>query len=205
MARIGPGSGGGGSDANLVPPGDYVLALVAFKRKQGRNSGNDYLSCKFEVCGGRLKGQKFWDMLSCDLSKQGTVTRWELLIEGCGVSEYFELGDSNNGTGGEGDENVRRLFIGKPFVARVSKERSGDYTNNRLERIIPRKQWTQEQQDLAFAYVTEQEDGADPDELARDPDEDSGASFPVAEPYGRETRAAQVDYPAPPEDDDIPF
>lgn len=195
MPRIGPGSGGGGGSSEALPADDYVLAMVALSRKISRN-GAEYLSCKWEVVAGQLKGSGFWSGLMLDLSKQGTVTRWQLLIEACGITEDFELGSGEEGTAREGDDNVRRLFFRKPFVARVSRERNGDYTNNTIERVIPRRLWTQQQTDQIFGYITDHESQQDPESRADDPSDDDSYG-------GRETKvsSAEDDF----DDDDIPF
>lgn len=203
MPRIGPGSGAGGGTSEALNAGDYVLAMVALTRRQGRDSGKQYLSCKWEVVAGRSKGASFWDMLGLDVTQPGTVTRWNLLFEACGVTEEFELGELGDDSGRQGDADIRRLFFKRAFVGRVSKERNGDYTNNRIDRVIPRRQWTQEQTDQIFEYITEQDAERDPEELAGDPGDDINASTSSESYEGRETSVASADDFG--DDDDIPF
>jgi hypothetical protein len=216
MPRIGPNSGGGGGGGSgtfeAIPAGVYVLAMSALMRKQGRDSGKDYLKCKFVICVGRLKNQYFWDIVSCDTSKPGTITRWSLLCDSAGVAEDFELGDSEEGTHREGDDNVRRLFFNQPFIARVSTERSGKYINNRIERIMPRRQWTHEQTDLVFQYLAEQEGTrGEAEDYGEDPMADEASDAPVDEYEPPAPRAVTPPdtgdaVPDAPDDfDDIPF
>ncbi len=181
MPKMGPGKGGSGSGGdNTVAAGDYMLALVWFKRQIGKTSGNDYLRCRWQVIGGRTKGKSFFANISCDLSKEGTVVRWQILMESCGVTEQFELGSTNEGTAREGDANIERLFMNKPIKARVKVESNGGYTNNDLQMIHFRKNWTPEDEEVAAAWTSKKgspEDGYDdpPDSSssggAEDPDD----------------------------------
>ena len=180
MPKMGPGRRGGSSGERTVPASDYVIALTWFKRQVGKDSGQDYLRCKFEVCGGRLKKRSFFANMSCNISKEGTAMRWQVLMEVCGVTEEWEIGSTREGNAREGDENIRRLFMNKPFKARVKAERSGQYTNNDLDMILFPKSWTQEDRDIAQTWLDDQGsrgggapegDAADPPD-AEDPDPD---------------------------------
>lgn len=179
MPKLAPSSGGGGGSSELLAPGEYVIALSSFSRKTS-SKNKEYLRCLFEVCGGTEKGKKFWSSLALDISKPGTATRWQILMEQCDVVEEFEIGSHKEGNASEGDRNIARLFKGKPFVARIKKEVNGQYTNNDIEQLVFRKLWTEEQKDMMFDWMTERNSrgnggggGQSPEDSAGDP----GGSF----------------------------
>jgi hypothetical protein len=153
-----------------------MLAIVWIQRRTGKSSGNDYLRCKLEVCGGPLAGTQFFSNWSCDLSKDGTVRRWQVLMESAGVSEEFELGSTAEGTADEGNRNIRRLFYGKPFKAKVKKENNGQYQNNDLEMVLYPSSWTERDHEWAREWRTEWEanssGSAAPEDAASAPPDD---------------------------------
>lgn len=151
---------GSGSNAEIVPAGRYGLALVWFTRRTSR-AGTDYLSVKYEITDGPMKGKSFFSMIGLDLSQNGTRVRWSLLCQVCGVQEEFELGSSNDGTAAEGDENIARLFKFKPFRGEVTVEKNGEYTNNTVARIIKSENWTRQERDLMAQWETEQAEARD--------------------------------------------
>jgi len=185
MPKMGPGKGGSGSGgSSTVPAGDYMLALVWFKRQVGKDSGQDYLRCKWQVIGGRAKGKSFFANISCNLSKEGTVVRWQILMECCGVTEQFELGSTREGNDREGDDNITRLFMHKPIKARVKVETNGGYTNNDLQMLHFRKNWTDEDQAIALKWLDERSAaGGSPEDGYDDPpDSSSGAGSSEEDP-----------------------
>lgn len=175
MPKMGPGKSGGG-DYSALPAGRYVLAMVWLKRSVGKNTGNDYLRTKMEVCGGPAKGKGGFFNLSCDLTREGTVKRWEILMDCCGVDEEFEMGSTREGTEREGDADIKRLFFGKPFVAEVKRERNNDFESNDIEKFIFPKYWTPEEQEIAdewqAAYEERGAGGSKPEDRATMPDDD---------------------------------
>lgn len=169
MPRLGPGGNrGSGSKAEIIPPGNYVIALVWFKRKQTER-GSDYLSCLFEICGGQLMGKSFFSNMSLDLSKSGTVARWQVLMGVLGVGETIEMGASAEGTEQEGDANIRRLFKGRPFAVEVDVDRQGQYTNNGIKSVLFRSKWQKPWAEIAAEWTARQLSQASPDEYAGDP------------------------------------
>ena len=160
MPKLKPGSSGGG-DTTVIPGGEYLLALVSFSRKQSKSSDSEYLRCKFEVCAGAHKGARFWSTMFLSLDKPGTVMRWNILMESCGVQEEFEVGSIREGNQAEGDANIRSLFVGKPFKAQVTRERSGEYENNDLEKLIFPRNWTEHDRSLMGEWQTEYLNRAD--------------------------------------------
>jgi len=158
MPRLGPGSGGGGGDSTPVPSGEYIVVLRSFKRQVGKTGQRkEYLRCRWEIIAGKCRGKSFFSNMALDVTVEGTANRWRILMEACGVDEEFELGSMKEGTQDEGDDNIRRLFVKKPFVATVKVERNGQYTNNDLERIHYRRLWTEEQTNEIEAYLDAQE------------------------------------------------
>lgn len=112
-----------------VPANDYLIVIKGFKRKQGQKSGADYIRCGFEVIDGVCKGQKFWDAVSLDLNNAGTVARLSLLFEATEAGAV-ELED---------DKALREAICNKPFKARVSRSKQGQYVNNGIERYLNSK------------------------------------------------------------------
>ena len=218
MPRLGPGGGGGGGQRGEagVPADDYISVLKGFKRAQGKTSGKDYLRMRWQVIAGPQKGKTYFCNMSCDLSKDGTVARWQSLIEGCGVDEEFELGSRREGTHEEGDENIKRLFLNVPIKMRVRAERNGEYVNNDIEFFHYRSKWTQADKDLMNAWIDDFErrqagggGGSEGGEYD-DPPTTGGAGDYSAGGFGTDD-----DYVPPgggtraggsvPDDDDIPF
>jgi hypothetical protein len=190
-----------------------VIALVWFKRKVGETSGKDYLNGLFEVCGGRPRS--FFTVVSCNLESEGTVARWQVWIGALGIKETFELGDTVEKTDRKGDANISRLFKGKPFVAELDIDSSGDSPRQNIKSVVFRSKWTKEEEATALAWIEGQsssrpEDGADappsddypstPDDPGPPPDDDFGPMNydDMPEPRGRTQGGI-----AP--DDDIPF
>lgn len=208
MARIAPGRGGGGGQQELLHPGPYLLALVWFQRKTSKG-GNRYLSCKFEVCGGRFKGRGFFCPMGLDLSKPGTVSRWQMFADACGVTEEFELGEYDDDTETEGDRNIQRLFVGAPFGCEVTRETQGGYTNNGLGKFVFQKHWDQRWPQWADEYRAAREARS-----SRRPESDvppAGGDELPADEYQEDDPLDGSGPPAAPppaafdDDDDIPF
>ena len=151
----------GDNNATDVPAGRYGLALVWFQRRTPKAGGKQYLSVRYEITDGPLKGQSFFSMMGLDLEQRGTFVRWSLMCEVCQVDEEFELGDEDEGTETEGDANIARLFKNRPFRAEVSRKTKGGYVNNGVERIIPRDRWTDEENRLMQIWETEKAEERD--------------------------------------------
>lgn len=140
------GGGGGGGQQRAVPGGDYVLGFIWHKRREAK-TGKDFFSFTTQVCSGPFKGRKVYLGMSGDLSRNGTVRRWQILMDCCGVGEEFELGSYREGNTKEGDRNIRTHFYGKTFKARLKRERDGQYENNDIESFVFRNRWTDEDRD----------------------------------------------------------
>jgi hypothetical protein len=202
-----------------VPGGRYPSAMVWFNRRQAKSSGNDFLRGTFEICGGPLKGRRYYAMLSCDITRAGTMKRWEVLMESCGVTEEFEIGSNHEGNAREGDRNIRSRFLGRPFVAIVKRERDGNYENNDIESLVFPNRWTDEEREQmaewAHAYQCEQEKkgynrNRSPEASAQRPEDDGGEftgegedrydSFEDAGQYGDTEFDDSGDSPPPPDE-----
>lgn len=203
MPRLGPGSGGGG-ESETLPAMRTILALRSFKRQTAKGSGNEYLRCRWEVCTGKFERKAFFSNMSLDLSKEGTVNRWRILMEACGVDEEFELGSRKEGTEGEGDENIRRLFLKRPFVATIKVEINGQYRNNDIELIHYKRTWTAEEVEEIERWLDAQENAGQPapsegtDDTPPGPSDrwdDDPEPLPIGKPGGFAGEG----------DDDIPF
>lgn len=138
--------------ASTVPAGRYVLGIVWFKRKTS-SKGSDYLSVKYEIADGPLKGKTFFSMLGLDIDKPGAQVRWSLLCESCGITEAFELGSRQDGTADAGDQAIKERFLGKAFVGQVGIETNGQYTNNSVDKIIPPRLCVSSELDAAQKFA----------------------------------------------------
>jgi len=137
-----------------VPAGVYMIALVWFTRKRSK-ADKDYLNCKFEVCAGPQFGNTFFTMLSLDTTNSASSFRLQLICESVGQTEAFEIGDTAEGTNGQGDENWSRILKGIPIKAEISRRTNGEYVNNNLAKIIPKKSWADKDKHAAASWVTE--------------------------------------------------
>jgi hypothetical protein len=216
MPRLGPNSGGKGGgrrkEARVVPPGDYLLAMRWFQRRRAKDNTKDYLSAKFEVVAGRLKGESFFAMIQLNLAKQGNVTRWQIWQEAVGNKEEFELGDSGEGTDDEGDANIRRIFLHKPFAAEVVTDTQGRYTNNAIKLFHFRRKWKPQWETWAQEFLAAQAARGNPEDTVDDPD--TGQDFGPEEydqssgDYGPTEAPPADEFDAPlrqmGDDDDLP-
>lgn len=159
-----------------IPANIYILGLTWFNRRQAKTSGKDYLSVKVEVASGPQKGSGFFTAMSLDLSKAGAVKRWQLLCEALGIEEQFELGDSHEGTAEEGDENIRRLFVGRAFKAEVGVSKNGQYVNNEIKSYAYPRQYTDKDREAIAAWEAEwkakKDDFGAPDDMPPDAGDD---------------------------------
>lgn len=216
MPRLGP-SGGGGDEKPEIPAGEYIIALRSFRRKVGKNSGQDYLNCRWVICAGPLEGKVFYSSMSLDLSKEGAVNRLRIWMEACGVKDEFEIGSTAEQTAQEGDQNIRELFVGQPFVVTVKVERNGQYTNHDIEKIHYVRLWTDHQKAAMDIWLEAQQNAGQPERPENDsgggrgrgPEDDwtgggGGAAAPPEEDYGPVGGGTTTGGFAG-SDDDIPF
>jgi hypothetical protein len=175
-----------------IPAGRYVLGWTKFERKNGKERPfADFLRVRFcTVKKDGTNGKGFNDIMGLMVDPKGNpdfekrckfnVTRLQILIEVLGISEEFEIGDTSEGieSAREGDRNFARLFCGRAFVAEVTRTESGGYTNNNVNRLITRSQWTEQELAKVQAWEAAQlgapgspEDAADDSHVAA-----SGAS-----------------------------
>lgn len=180
-----------------IPAGEYMLALVWFKRRTSAR-GNPYLRCRFVVCGGPKKGEGFFCPWSLDTSKPGCRKRWELWMEGVGCSEQIDLDD---------DGVIARVFRGKPFKAEVKREQRGEYESNDIDRLIYTRHYTaRDQREMAewTAEWNQQRDGSA--WKSQDPGADPQTGQEQA-PAGSEPQWSddRFDPDADVDGDDIPF
>lgn len=219
MPRLGPSGGGGGNrkPAEVVEPGQHVIVLRWFKRKQTQDD-RDYFSGLFEIVSLPGRGKCFWAMRSLDFDKESTVKFWQSYIDSVGCREEIELGDSRENTDGAGDANIRRVFRGKPVVAEVIQESENGFTGNKIKFLVFPSKWTDEQRRWAQEFLDKGGGQRDPAEDAGPPPEDDGyiPRDEDAPPARGRQRAAEADDYGPrdayprgggygDEDDDIPF
>lgn len=127
----GGGSGGGGDRGDGlrdVPPNDYLLAMVGFSVKTGKKPPHrDYMNARFRVIHGEYDGAEFYCSVGIDVSNQNIANRLGVYCRCVGHDEEFDPAD-------KGD--LSRVFIGKPFKAKVSRRENGQYINNDVNRYI---------------------------------------------------------------------
>jgi len=140
-----------------IPAGRYVVGWAEFERKCAKNPPyNDYLRIKFCTVKNTKgeNGRGFRDIFGLlidtkDESKKKAakfnLTRWQILIDILGINEEFELGETKEDTHKEGDRNICRLFVGRAFVVEVNRTESGAYTNNSIQKLVFRNQWTEQE------------------------------------------------------------
>ncbi len=137
MTRFNPSDSAPGSDgdgrapARVVPPNDYLLAMVGLYRKTAAN-GRDYLNCRYRVIHGEHEGAEFYSSLGIDVSNHNIAGRLGVYCRCIGQEEEFDL--DNKG-------DLMRVFLGKPFKAKVKRRereyQGKTYTDNDVERYIP--------------------------------------------------------------------
>lgn len=173
-----------------LPAGVFTLGITWFKRKQAKNNNTEYHSVKIQVAGGRLAGRTFFTTMSLDLTKSGAVRRWIVLCEVLGIEHEFELGSTDKGTNEEGDENFRKLFLGRAFKAEVGVSKNGNFVNNEIKTILYPRQYTeQDRADIAAWEAKFKEKGDDFGEPDDRPASTGGDKY----------------FDGLPDDDDIPF
>lgn len=109
-----------------VAAGDYLLVMKSFSRKTGKTSNKPYLRALYKVIHGPAKGSTFFDSLSIDTSNSGAMFRLSMFAEQC-QSGAFDLDDN---------EAIKEALCNKPFKARVSRQRDGEYINNGIQRYL---------------------------------------------------------------------
>lgn len=219
MARLGPKSGGGagGDEPDRVPAGVYIVAMKSFKRAQNKAKTADYLRCRWVVCAGPCEGRQFWSNMSLNLTTEGTVNRWRILMEACQLEEEIELGSTSERNTDEGDANIREYFLNRPIKVTVKVEQNGTYTNHDLEMIHYVRSWTQEDKDAMNNWLDALEQQGQPGSGAgagtRDDPDDPPVpggraddwSNPAADDYGSVGGGTKAGGFAGGGDDDIPF
>lgn len=207
----------------LLPQQQYLLAFTWFQRKIS-SAGNEYFSVKCTVVAGRMKGKSFFSMLMLDLTKEATERKWSLLADSFELTEEIELGSGAENTAREGDENFRKFFMHRPFMAEVwIKQDPGYAAKNDIRFILDRKKWPGQAEGAASRYLDERrnapesngggDDGASYEGDFDDYEGDGGASdYMNAPPPGTGVGSRDEfvgDDPGEPPgalgDDDIPF
>jgi len=111
-----------------LPSGEYLLAMISFERKFGRESRRPYIRAKFKAFSGPCKGRTFFAAVGVDLTSPGIRSRLALYCKCVGQSEPWDPED---------DRQFGDVFLGKPFKASVKTTQNGDYTNNDIARFLP--------------------------------------------------------------------
>lgn len=110
-----------------LPPGEYLLAITWFERREGQRTGKDYLRCKYKVIHGQRKNSVFFTALGIDIDNPNIAGRLGVFCGCIGVTEEFELAN---------DVDCKRAFVGKPFKAKISRKTKNGYINNDISQYI---------------------------------------------------------------------
>jgi len=131
MTRFNPGDNDGGGEGDRpreVPPNDYLLSMVGFSLRTGRKPPHiPYLNARYRVIHGEHSGSEFYSSLGIDVANSNIAKRLGVYCRCIGQEDEFDLDD-------KGD--LMRVFLGKPFKAKVSRKEKGQYINNDIERYI---------------------------------------------------------------------
>lgn len=86
-------------DRSVLPPGEYIIAMVKSDRTQAKaNPNNSYIACEFEITDGQHKSRRLWTNLNLwnDNAQAVDIAQRELnsIMHACGrlrVSDTEEL------------------------------------------------------------------------------------------------------------------
>jgi hypothetical protein len=189
MAIFDPSKGrnGGteGSAAELLPAGEYLVAIVWLQLRTAR-SGASFARVKVQVCNGPMAGKCFFTALSLDLSKNGSRARLEMLCRSAGITEPFDV---------DSEKQVARAVKNRPFKARIEQRDEVDRRDGTTRRVNEIARYvvklTPDEQRAAANWVLDREEAALSGVTTRDDDDkyDDDDEYAVS--------ASQ--------DDDIPF
>lgn len=210
MTRFNPSGNGGGGEGDrgdgptVVPPNDYLLAMVGFSIRTGRQSGKPYLRCRYRVIDGEHSGSEFYSSLGIDVGNRNCANRLGVYCRCIGQEEEFDLED-------KGD--LMRVFLGKPFKAKVSRSEDGQYTNNDVKRyILSVSDAERGIMDLFAANFRDTESsgswgqtGGGTQDPQADPFDSSAGGNPFPSGAGGSDPFDRDPPPGNPADDDIPF
>lgn len=197
--RVGPSRGGGGGGdgggrgerRTLDVPGEYLIALMWWERKRGKEHGTRYLKAMFVVAGGPEKGASFFTTLNLELDHGPALKRWELILEGIGIDHEIDL---------DLDSDLTKYVKAKPFKATVSIKRNGGYTNHEIERIAYKRAYTGDDQIALEAWLKKGSgSGGHPD----DPGPSDDDHWPSS--GGKQRGGGDGGHQYGNSDDDIPF
>lgn len=141
------GSDDGGGDSKTVPAGDYLLAATWLEKKTSK-AGAPYLRVKFTVIGGPLAGRTFFAGVSLNQGSPGAMRRLATWCSFLGQNEPFDLAK---------EADLRRVFIDRPFAARVALRTEGGFTNNDIERYTA---MNSDQRRVADGWVLDRQESA---------------------------------------------
>jgi hypothetical protein len=195
MAKFDPKNPPSADSSDGVAPGDYILAMTNFIRKTAAKTGNAYLRARFVVCAGVAKGKSFYAAVSLNYTSPGIAARLSMYCEQVGMLEAFDPDD---------DRELRAVFVGRPFFARVSRKVDGQYVNNDIERFLNKEAQHEKVQAAMALWLKEEE--------ARRNIEDQGGGDQRDYDFGGGDGGGYVDDQGMPSDrfnapidDDIPF
>jgi hypothetical protein len=129
-----------------LPSFEGLIALVWFERKQNKKQTGYYLRGKYEVCTGPGAGKTFFANQSLDLSiAAGRLGVWCAAV---GQEGSFDI---------ENVEELKRVFLRKPFKAQVARVQNGNYTNFDIKRFTIASKLTEAERKSAEGWLLDQE------------------------------------------------
>lgn len=115
-----------------VIPGRYVIALVAFEYKKGKDSGKPYLNCRFRIIGSPNGSPKskltFFSATGLDMSKAGCANQWNLWAQGIGLPHGTDMDP-------ESADDMREHFLHKAFVATITVRQRNGFENTDFDKF----------------------------------------------------------------------
>lgn len=128
----------------LLPAGEYLLALVWFGRRTTERG--EYLRCRFGVCAGPRKGAGFFCPVSLNTGNAVVERIWALWMEQVGCTQEVDLAD---------DSAIARHFKGRVFKAVLTAKQLGDRQVNDIKMRVYPSRYTAEDRRLIAEWEQE--------------------------------------------------
>lgn len=148
MAKFDPKASNEQAGAGDLASFEGLIALVWFERRETKNKkGAYFMRGKYEVCVGPNAGKTFFANQSLDLSvAAGRLSVWCAAI---GHEESFDP---------DSVDELKRVFLRKPFKASVERAMNGQYVNFDIKRFVVASKLTDAERKAAEGWLLDQEE-----------------------------------------------